>query len=104
MVKAEVMVMESLTLSEVVRCVASYKRPFRAPHFTISARSIPMEVEMAGKGFILLDEVDKFSFETLSSLRASWAQMGLDTRPDIILMKKDVESEQGKLALELLRS
>ena len=103
MLKPEVMIMESLSVKEVVQTCKAQKQPFRAPHHTISASALREELISASKGFILLNEVDKFMTGTLQVFKEAWDQMG-ESKPDIILMKRDVETEHGKLALEFLRS
>jgi hypothetical protein len=60
-------------------------RPFRAPHYTISERSIVAELALAAGGVLYLDDVLEMSVRTVKELVRVWERMHSEHRPDLVL-------------------
>lgn len=71
-------------------------RPFRAPHYTVSASGLvgggphlrPGEVSLAHEGVLFLDEVSEFSRSALRDLADVWkrgAHLGIPAKPRTVL-------------------
>jgi magnesium chelatase family protein len=73
------------------------QRPFRAPHYTISAAALvgggtsyrrPGEVHLASRGVLFLDEIDEFASSTVEALAAAITQMPATSRPIVVASTK----------------